>query len=288
MDVQFYSNIDEFYNVCLPFLSAKATENNLIIGILNTLKSNIHHYSTERPLLVTVSVEKSLELVSIRTPPYKLLISHTDNLDSIHFLVKEFKIQEIKLPGITGFKTGALNFSKLWTEKQSLEYLLEVNLRIYKLDKVNPKIPSLNTFRPAKQTDAVLINNWIREFIQEATPNSPEEELQNLQTRTNKAIDQETIYVLERKEKLVSIARRAGKTPYGERIALVYTPPEERRKGYATELVARLSQLILDEGIQSCYLFTDLANPTSNKIYQEIGYRPIIDIDTYRFTSESV
>lgn len=46
---------------------------------------------------------------------------------------------------------------------------------------------------------------------------------------------------------------------------------------YASACVAALSQLILDEGKEFCTLFTDLANPTSNHIYQQIGYRPVCD-----------
>ena len=273
MDVTFYEDVHQFNELCSPFLSEKATENNLIIGILNTLKTNIHHYGTKTPLLATVSEGKSLNLVSIRTPPYKLLISHTNNLDSIQFLVNEFKRQKIELPGITGFKTGALKFSQLWIDNTDLKYQLEVHLRIYKLDKVNPKIPSLNTFRPAKHDDASLINEWIREFIQEATPNSPEEELYHLQKRTTKAINKKRIYVLEREGKLVSIARRAGRTPYGERVALVYTPLEERRKGYATEAVIALTNYMLHTfGISVLYGRVMNGNNASTRVMEKAGY----------------
>jgi predicted GNAT family acetyltransferase len=40
---------------------------------------------------------------------------------------------------------------------------------------------------------------------------------------------------------------------------------------------------MLAEGRRFCFLFTDLGNPTSNHIYQEIGYRPVADVDVYRF-----
>ena len=48
--------------------------------------------------------------------------------------------------------------------------------------------------------------------------------------------------------------------------------------------VAALSQLLLDSGRKFCFLFTDLSNPTSNHIYQAIGYRPVCDVDEYRFS----
>ncbi len=66
-------------------------------------------------------------------------------------------------------------------------------------------------------------------------------------------------------------------------VNLVYTPPELRGKGYATNCVAALSQKLLDDGYKFCSLFTDLSNPTSNDIYSKIGYNPIADFIVYDF-----
>jgi uncharacterized protein len=70
----------------------------------------------------------------------------------------------------------------------------------------------------------------------------------------------------------VSVAGFGGETPNGIRIGPVYTPPELRGRGYATALVAELSAQLLAEGRRFCFLYTDLANPTSNAIYERIGY----------------
>jgi predicted GNAT family acetyltransferase len=61
------------------------------------------------------------------------------------------------------------------------------------------------------------------------------------------------------------------------RIGPVYTPPQHRRRGYAGSAVAAASRRALAEGATRCMLFTDLANPTSNKIYAEVGYRRCAD-----------
>ena len=74
-----------------------------------------------------------------------------------------------------------------------------------------------------------------------------------------------------------------GPTPNGIRIGPVYTPPEFRGRGYASACVAAASQLQLDAGRRFCFLFADLSNPTSNHIYQEIGYEPVGDVDRYVF-----
>jgi len=81
----------------------------------------------------------------------------------------------------------------------------------------------------------------------------------------------------------VSIAGFGGPTPNGIRIGPVYTPPHLRRRGYATACVAALTQDLLSAGRRFVFLFTDLENPTSNSIYQQIGYRPVCDVDQYRF-----
>ena len=61
------------------------------------------------------------------------------------------------------------------------------------------------------------------------------------------------------------------------RIGPVYTPDEHRGRGYATAMVAALSRELAAAGVRVC-LFTDQANPTSNAIYQRIGYVPVIDM----------
>jgi predicted GNAT family acetyltransferase len=77
----------------------------------------------------------------------------------------------------------------------------------------------------------------------------------------------------------------AGRTARGVRVSFVYTPPEFRRLGYAAACVASLTQQLLDEGQSFCCLYADLANPTSNGIYQRMGYRPICDVSSYTLHS---
>jgi predicted GNAT family acetyltransferase len=82
----------------------------------------------------------------------------------------------------------------------------------------------------------------------------------------------------------VSFAWRSPVRPPGAwprtpvtRISAVYTPPEHRGRGYATANVAAISQHALDGGASACMLYTNAANPISNKIYQRVGYRPVGD-----------
>ena len=286
MELKFHSNLSDYIEYVLSFLLQYEAENNLLIGILNTLKKDLGAYSKEdTPIFITVEENGALKLVSIRTPPFNQLISYTDNLDTIDTLVKGVIDKKMDIPGVLGFKEGALRFSKLWGERQDQEYILETHERIYRLDRVNPETLGENIFELATPDDRDIILTFGKEFIFEALPEGSKEmaHIESSQRRLEQALKNKMVYVLKVKKKIVSMAKRAHETPNGQTVNAVYTPPEERRKGYATECVAKLSQQILSEGKKYCFHFTDLANPTSNKIYQTIGYRPVTDMDLYRF-----
>ena len=87
-------------------------------------------------------------------------------------------------------------------------------------------------------------------------------------------------------ERPVSMAVAQGETPNACRVGYVYTPPEARGRGYASALVAELSQRMLDSGLSFCVLYADLSNPTSNAIYQRIGYEAICDVRDIDIVSE--
>ena len=61
------------------------------------------------------------------------------------------------------------------------------------------------------------------------------------------------------------------------RVGPVYTPPEHRGRGYASAAVAGVSERLLEQGVRVC-LFTDQANPTSNRIYTALGFEPVVDM----------
>jgi predicted GNAT family acetyltransferase len=79
---------------------------------------------------------------------------------------------------------------------------------------------------------------------------------------------------------MVGTSRRVAGT---SRIGPVYTPPPLRGRRYASALTAAASRAALDGGASEVLLFTDLANPTSNALYQRLGYRPVEDRITLTF-----
>ena len=287
MEAKFYTDINEFYDLAYSFLLKKEVENGLLLSILNSLKENIQRYGEVMPLLFALKEEGEVKLISLRTPPHDLIISYIDDLNGIEILVEELFKQQEKLPGVLSFKEAADKFTKLWCEVNSLEPQLLRKERIYKLEEVSKETLGERQISVATKPYQSTVLKWAREMLTEALIDITEEELNrnhyNFKDEFEK--DNSQIYLLFDNNKPVSMARKAGKTPNGNAVNLVYTPSPLRRRGYATECVAKLSKLLLEEGNKYCFLFTDLSNPTSNNIYLKVGYRPVIDENHYKFIS---
>ena len=156
-----------------------------------------------------------------------------------------------------------------------------VSERIFRLTEVQTPAAVPGRLRPAEPTDRALVRDWIDAFMREALePTAPDD----VDAMTDRwlAGRGRTLYLWEDGE-VVSLAGIGSPTPHGVRVGPVYTPPDRRGHGYASALVAGISQAALDAGRRFCFLFTDLANPTSNHIYETIGYRPVRDVDMWRF-----
>ncbi|TFF95592.1 MAG: GNAT family N-acetyltransferase [Promethearchaeota archaeon] len=288
MKFKLFDDIEEFYSLVYPFLIENEAENILLFSILNSLREDFHKYGKEAPLLGMILQKNQVIMVCLRTTPYNLVISYTQNLDTIKFLVKELTKRDIILPGILGFKNGADLFATLWMEHKNIQASLVMDERNYKLTSVNEDTLGTNTFMLAKEIHRDLIIDWAKNFLYEAFQEERNQDIINNHINIiQDDIPNRRIYLLFHNEEPVCMARKAGKTPNGQLINYVYTPPHLRRNGYATECVAKLSKHLLEEeNNKFCFLFTDLANPTSNSIYMKIGYKPIIDFHQYEFSED--
>ncbi len=285
MEARFYEELDDFNNIAFPFLLAREAENNLLLSILNSLKENIHDNGKEMPLLFTLTDHDEVKLIALRTPPHDIVISYVDDLNSIEVLVEELLKRNENLPGVLSFKKAADKFAELWCEKNSLKPHLLRKERIYKLVEVSKDTIGAKKFSVASKTHQTIVLKWTEEMLKEALVDVTEEDLERTINQLRKEFEENKskIFLLFDNNEPVSMVRKAGKTPNGNFVNLVYTPPSLRRKGYATECVAKLSKQLLEEGNKYCFLFTDLSNPTSNSIYQKIGYKPVIDENHYKF-----
>jgi predicted GNAT family acetyltransferase len=174
----------------------------------------------------------------------------------------------VTLPGVIARNHVADDFAARWSQRMNLKTLPRLSLGIHQLDRVTWPRKTSGSFRQAQSPDLEIVAELIEAFAREIH----EPSTQDSHTKAREAIEQGRIFLWEDERRVVSIAGWNRKLRNGVAIGLVYTPPELRGRGYASNCVASLSQHMLDSGWKFCCLFTDLANPTSNKIYRDMGY----------------
>jgi predicted GNAT family acetyltransferase len=173
-----------------------------------------------------------------------------------------------------------------WQRLSAQPYSVTRAERIYQLEYVNPVTGVPGSLRKATEKDKPLLFQWMVEFQEEALGETDTSGLAPMLDRLL-SFGTQGMFVWEDGQP-VTMAAYTRPTTNGVCIAAVYTPPPLRGRGYASACVAALSQLLLDQGRRYCFLYTDLANPTSNHIYQTIGYKPICDASVYSFGDPTV
>jgi uncharacterized protein len=265
MRVTAYDDPRAFRDAVTPFLLADEAQHNLILGLVTTLCDG-RAYGPEPPVLLAVTDGAEVLGAAVMTPPYKLVV--TDLPETAVASVAE----QVggKTPGLLGSPRAvnalAAAFGGAWSRER--------REGIYRLSQVTMPDAAPGTPRPATLDDEPLVSAWLNAFGAEVgLPIDAALARQRLEAG---------LVHLWVDGPVMSLAGQGALTPHGVRIGPVYTPPESRGRGYASNLVAHLSQQMLDRGRDYCFLYTDLDNPTSNHVYLTIGYEFVTEHLTLR------
>lgn len=270
---------DEFLERARGLLLADEARHNLPLGVLSTIASHPGIYAEPRYWLVEHAGE--IVAAALRTPPYNLLLPRPQDDRSLAALVAAIGGE---LPGVTAALPEVDAFAAAWCPSRGLRPRIVVAQGIYRLERVRSVEGVAGAARPATRADRLLVGEWFRAFIAEAHPDGGPADA-DADTRLERALDARMsgggtssgVTLWEHAGEVVSLVGVGGETPNGIRIGPVYTPPERRGRGYASALTAAVSAQQLAAGRRFCFLYTDLANPTSNKIYRAIGYQHVCD-----------
>ena len=276
MRVVRHTDVATFARLAVPLLGAAEAENNLPLGICDGL--SWQDPASPLPYLATVDDVGGPVTVALMTPPRKLVLSAAPR-EALEALCVDLIGHGTSVPGAIGRADVAETFAAIWERHTGETTSVERALRIYQLVSVTPPAPIAGRLRRASDVDLRLMQQWAHAFMVEA---GLADELAGITGIVERAVRAERLYLWDDAGP-VAMAAWTGPTPNGVRITLVYTPPPLRGRGYASACVAALSASLLASGRKFCFLFTDLANPTSNSIYQRLGYRPVCDVREYRF-----
>ena len=281
MELRRFGSTADFLALAGEFLLAREAEHNLIFGICSNLEANPGAYGGP-PYLAAVMRGGDVVAAALRTPPFRLVLSEVDDPAAVALLAAD--LAEESLPGVQGPKRWAAMFAEAWAARGGADVEQRRGMRIFRLAKVRPPRKVQGRMRAAEPADRDLVVHWLRAFHDEAVPEEPLLDYEEMAARWLRGEGRRLVVWVDDGQ-VVSLAGIGGRTPNGIRIGPVYTPPELRGRGYASNLVAAASQAELDAGRRFLFLFTDLGNPTSNKIYQQIGYEPVTDVDEFAFVA---
>lgn len=214
---------------------------------------------------------------------YLVLLSSPIDHAALPLLVEDIARNAPNVPGVVAEVEASRRFAELWTAHTGGAHRLNMSERIFRIDRVIPPRPVEGEMRFASQDDRSLLASWLARFNLEALGQRVDAMAMDAFAGRWLSRAGRTMYLWVVEGRAVSMVGVSGETPNGIRVAPVYTPPELRGRGYASALTAAVTQAQLDSGKRHCFLFTDLANPTSNHIYQAIGYRPVADAADHRF-----
>lgn len=277
--VQRRVHVQDFLDAAGDFLAAREAEHCLLFGLASVIAAHPEVYPG--PRFWTVHEDGRVVAAALRTPPHNLVLSQVDEPRWIAALANDVLASD-DVPGALG-PTAAVNaLAAAWSEHTGRSAALARRERIFRLDRVVPPRPAPGGCREAEERDRALLADWMAAFTAEATPEAPPIDAAEHADRSLRRAGR-VAYMWEDGGQAVAFAGVAGPTPRGIRIGPVYTPPHLRGRGYASNLVAAVTQLQLDAGRSFCFLFTNLANPTANHIYQMIGYAPVVDVDQLQF-----
>jgi predicted GNAT family acetyltransferase len=252
---------------------------NLILGIAGTLVEHPDAYRTA--FLWLVEDEGNVVCAGLMTPPFNAVVSAEREDGALVLLAREVGARSISLPGVTGAIPESERFAEAWTRETNARARRHMAHGIYALTRVRPAPPCSGRPRRADRSDRELLRRWVGAFVDETAVSADREHMVRTVDR-RLAGDDEGLWLWE-DDGPASMAGFGGATPNGIRIGPVFTPPERRGRGYATALVASLSGWLLRRERRFCFLYTDLANPTSNEIYRRIGYEFVCDAADIRF-----
>lgn len=271
-----------WYRKVERFLMEHEAHNNLMLGLAGVLMNSPEHYP-EFYLSEVVDDEGVTIGAALMTMPHNLIIAHGTSEDSLDLIASHTHRLYGSLPGVNSTRDISGAFARSWTSLTGAPHRLYFEQRIFKLERVSMPEGVAGAMRAVIESDLDLVADWYQQFAEDAgLPVPTPEQCRALAEGVVTGKDRRG-FLWTVDDQPVCLVCAGGQTPNGVRIGPVFTPSAERRKGYGSACTAAVSQKMLDEGRRFCFLYTDTANPTSNKIYQQIGYRPIADAYVYLF-----
>jgi predicted GNAT family acetyltransferase len=271
----------DFAAAAEAFLAARP-ERNVAATVLNGVLAG--QYTDDRGRLFAYGRDQDgrTRLAALRTPPWPLLVSDLEP-GLAPLLVDRWLAEDDGLAGVSGLTDAARAVASAWRERMGGQTYCRMSQALHRLERLqDPPRPGPGSLRLPEAHERGLLVKWNDAFENEAGTVISGQSEARVDARL--AHDGWLVWDDQGPVSLVGLNRPVAGAV---RVGPVYTPPEHRNRGYASAAVAAASRRALAQGATGCLLYTDLANPTSNKIYAQIGYVRLADWEEHAFEPAS-
>jgi GNAT superfamily N-acetyltransferase len=275
MDVRVTSDPRAFERTVFPFLQQDPVLHTIIMSNVHERANGTARAEDEPSYFVSVH-DGDVVGVAMRTPGRGVYLGALRE-DLAEVIADAYVDVLPELSGVAGDRPAATRFAARWCERRGGQATETKGTRLHRLGELTPLSADGGSPRPMRADEVDLVSRWgIDGFAEELGSGYREwaERQLRQQTMWIWAADGEPVSMVGYHLPIFGVCR----------VGPVYTPPERRRHGYAGALTSHVSAEILAQGNQAC-LYTDLANPTSNKIYHQAGYRPLADFVDVEFVA---
>ncbi|HEY3775053.1 MAG TPA: GNAT family N-acetyltransferase [Solirubrobacteraceae bacterium] len=276
--IEILTDPDEF-GAEVEMLLASTVRNTVAATVLESLRSGRFPNTGWRFALIR-DPAGVVSGAALRTPPRVMLCTAIGERDAAQ-LIAAWLAADPELPGVNAVADTARALAAAYRTQTGGGSELRMSMALHALapdELVDPPRPAAGELRAPRPKELELVVEWYLAFIAES---DIEESPDAARASAISRVERDLLFVWEEGGDPVSLIGRTVAVAGVPRIGPVYTPPVLRGRGYASTAVAALSRRLFDRGARRVVLFTDLGNPTSNKIYAEVGYRRLADYEEH-------
>lgn len=268
-----HSDADSLLQDAEELLIKDETEHNLILGALASITNQ--RIIPKDPLFFSIHHNNEFLGCFLRTHSDRPILLSKMPPEACKFLAQSLTLLNIRPNEVLAPLDSCTAFLGIWNSLTQSSSKTLMHQGVYQLNKLEPLNNSRGHTETATKVHSVIVKRFCLDFLNDCFPERTGNEHES-QVMTQRHLDQQSMLLWKNETgDIVAMAAKARESRNGATVSLVYTPPEFRGRGYGTAITHAVTKQLLASGKKFCNLFTDLSNPTSNSIYQKIGYQKV-------------